>query len=77
MPADSKLTINNTRYRLLSVFSAFFLYKITKNNGKIWIYGTPQPDGTYQGLFEVFFDDKQEHVIGIISFNQKNKLLQN
>ncbi len=44
----------------------------TKNNGKIWIYGTPQPDGTYQGLFEVFFDDKQEYVIGIISFNQKN-----
>ena len=44
----------------------------TKNNGKIWIYGTLQPDGTYQGLFEVFFDDKQEHVIGIISFNQKN-----
>ena len=43
-----------------------------KNNGKIWVYGTSQDDGTYDGLFEVFFDDKQEHVIGIISFNQKN-----
>ena len=43
-----------------------------KNNGKIWIYGISQGDGTYQGLFEVFFDDKQEHVIGVLSFTQKN-----
>ena len=43
-----------------------------KNNGKIWVYGTPKEDGTYQELLEVFFDEKLEHVAGVISFNQKN-----
>ena len=43
-----------------------------KNNGKIWIYGTSKESGTYQGLLEVFFDDKLEHVTGVISFNPKN-----
>ncbi len=43
-----------------------------RNNGKIWIYGTPKGNGTYEDLFEVFFDDKQDKVTGIISFNPKN-----
>lgn len=43
-----------------------------KNNGKVWIYGIPKEDGTYKELLEVFFDEKQEHVIGIISFTPKN-----
>jgi len=43
-----------------------------KNNGKTWIYGIPKEGGTYKELLEVFFDDKQEHVTGIISFNPKN-----
>lgn len=43
-----------------------------KNNEKIWIYGTKAEDGTYSGLLEVFFDDKLQRVIGIISFNPKN-----
>lgn len=43
-----------------------------RNNGKIWVYGIPNDDGTYQELLEVFFDEKLEHVIGIISFNPKN-----
>ena len=43
-----------------------------RNNGKIWIYGTQAPDGTYDDLLEVFFNDKLEHVIGLISFNPKN-----
>lgn len=46
--------------------------KETKNNGKIWIYGTKKADGTYDDLLEVFFDDKQDKVTGIISFNPKN-----
>lgn len=44
----------------------------TRNNGKIWIYGTKLSDGTYSGLLEVFFDDKLQHITGIISFNPKN-----
>ena len=44
----------------------------TRNNGKIWVYGTPKGDGTYQELLEVFFDEKLEHVIGVISFSPKN-----
>ncbi|OGI19182.1 MAG: hypothetical protein A3B68_05680 [Candidatus Melainabacteria bacterium RIFCSPHIGHO2_02_FULL_34_12] len=46
--------------------------KDTRNNGKIWIYGNRYPDGTYQDLFEVFFDEKSEYVSGIISFTPKN-----
>lgn len=42
-----------------------------RNNNKIWIYGTKLENGTYKGLVEVFFDDKQA-VIGIISFNPKD-----
>ena len=44
----------------------------TRLNGKIWIYGNKSEDGTYEDLLEVFFDDKLEHVIGIISFNPRN-----
>jgi len=44
----------------------------TRNNGKIWIYGTLKGDGTYEDMLEVFFDDKQDKVTGIISFNSKN-----
>ena len=44
----------------------------TRNNGKIWVYGSPMGDGTYKDLFQVFFDDKLERVIGVISFNPKN-----
>ena len=44
----------------------------TRNNGKIWIYGNKNEDGTYKGLLQVFFDDKLQHVTGIICFNQKN-----
>ena len=43
-----------------------------KNEGRLWIYGTLLEDGTYKDLTEVFFDEKAEHVIGVISFNQKN-----
>ena len=43
-----------------------------KNNGKIWIYGTHKEDGTYKELLEVFFNEKQTHVIGIISFTPNN-----
>lgn len=43
-----------------------------KNNGKIWIYGKPNEDGTYKSLTQVFFDEKQEHVTAITSFNPKN-----
>ncbi len=43
----------------------------TGKNGKTWIYGALQEDGTYEGLLEVFFDDK-EHVTGIITFNPKS-----
>ena len=43
-----------------------------RNNGKIWIYGTPSKDGSYQDLLEVFFDEKLEYVTGIISFDPKN-----
>lgn len=43
-------------------------------NSKIWIYGKgkQEENGTYEDLLQVFFDDKLEHVIGIISFNPKN-----
>ena len=44
----------------------------TRNNGKIWIYGLKNESGTYKELLEVFFDDKLQHVIGVISFNSKN-----
>ena len=43
-----------------------------RNNGKIWIYGTKNEDGTYNNLFEVFFDEKASQVIGIITFDPKN-----
>lgn len=43
-----------------------------RNNGRLWIYGIPGNDGTYKDLLEVFFDEKAEHVVGVISFNQKN-----
>ena len=43
-----------------------------RSNGKLWIYGIPGSDGTYKDLLEVFFDEKDEHVIGVISFNKKN-----
>ena len=43
-----------------------------KNEGRLWIYGTLSEDGTYKDLLEVFFDEKAEHVIGVISFNPKN-----
>ena len=39
-----------------------------KSNGKLWVYGNPLENGTYEDLLEVFFDDTR-HVIGIISFN--------
>ena len=44
----------------------------TRNNGKIWIYGTQNEDGTYNNLLEVFFDDKTNKVISIITFDPKN-----
>ena len=43
----------------------------TKNNKKIWIYGSPLQEGTYAELFEVFYDDKLK-ATGIISFNPKD-----
>lgn len=43
-----------------------------KFSGKLWIYGKPAEDGTYKSLTQVFFDDKQEHVTAITSFNPKN-----
>lgn len=43
-----------------------------KFNGKLWIYGKPAEDGTYKSLTQVFFDEKQEHVTAITSFNPKN-----
>jgi hypothetical protein len=43
-----------------------------KNEGRLWIYGIQSEDGTYKDLLEVFFDEKTEHVIGVISFNPKN-----
>lgn len=43
-----------------------------KYNGKIWVYGKPIEDGTYKSLTQVFFDEKQEHVIAVTSFNPKN-----
>ena len=46
--------------------------KSIKNDGRLWLYGTQLEDGTYKDLLEVFFDEKTEHVISIISFNQKN-----
>lgn len=44
----------------------------TRNNGKIWVYGTAHEDGTYNGLLEVFFDEKLEHVIAVIAFDPKS-----
>ena len=44
----------------------------TRNNGKIWIYGIPHNDGTYEKLLEVFFDDKAEYVTAIISFDPQS-----
>lgn len=44
----------------------------TRNSNKIWIYGTPNNNGSYNDLLEVFFDDKLEHVIGVISFDPKS-----
>lgn len=41
----------------------------TRNNGTIWVYGKRQVDGTYEGLLEVFFDEKKEKVIGITAFD--------
>lgn len=41
----------------------------TKNNGKIWIYGIKNEDGTYKDLLEVFFDEKLQSVIGVIAFD--------
>jgi len=43
----------------------------TKNNGKIWIYGIKNEDGTYKDLLEVFFDEKLQSVIGVIAFDPK------
>ncbi|OGI13385.1 MAG: hypothetical protein A3I68_01175 [Candidatus Melainabacteria bacterium RIFCSPLOWO2_02_FULL_35_15] len=43
-----------------------------RNEGRLWIYGIQSEDGTYKDMLEVFFDEKAEHVIGIISFNSKN-----
>ena len=43
-----------------------------RNDGRLWIYGTQSEDGTYKDLLEVFFDEKREHVIGVISFNPKS-----
>lgn len=42
-----------------------------RGNGKIWVYGTLE-DGLYKGLTQIFFDDKQDHVIAVTSFNPKN-----
>ena len=44
----------------------------TRNGGKIWVYGTQNGDGTYNNLLEVFFDDRTNQVIGIITFDPKN-----
>lgn len=43
-----------------------------KNNGKIWVYGTLDKNGTYEELLEVFFDDNGEHVIGVITFDKED-----
>ena len=43
-----------------------------RNEGRLWIYGVDSEDGTYKDLLEVFLDEKAEHVVGILSFNQKN-----
>ena len=43
-----------------------------RNEGRIWIYGIKSEDGTYKDLLEVFFDEKTEHVVGVVSFSQKN-----
>ena len=43
-----------------------------KLNGRLWLYGKQAEDGTYKSLTQVFFDEKQEHVTAITSFNQKN-----
>lgn len=43
-----------------------------KNNSRTWIYGLKQEDGTYKDLVEVFFDEKGEQVIGVLSFNPQS-----
>ena len=43
-----------------------------RNEDRLWIYGIQSEEGTYKDLLEVFFDEKVEHVIGVISFNSKN-----
>ena len=65
----AKVKIGNTQRQVKEILKD---PKETKNNGKIWIYGIPNEDGTYKALTEVFFDDKAEHVIGVISFDPKN-----
>jgi hypothetical protein len=44
-----------------------------RGNGRIWIYGNRLQDGSYENLLEVFFDESEESVKGIISFD-KNKV---
>ena len=44
----------------------------TKGNGRIWLYGLKNDGGLYKGLTQVFFNEKQERVIAVISFNPKN-----
>ncbi|MBI3307931.1 MAG: hypothetical protein HYZ79_00985 [Candidatus Melainabacteria bacterium] len=44
--------------------------KETRNDGKIWIYGTPNPNGSYEDLIEVFFNNEKS-VTGIITFNSQ------
>lgn len=45
-----------------------------RNNGQIWVYGTKNEDGSYEDLTEVFFNETQEHVTGVITFNKSNIL---
>ena len=41
-------------------------------NGRIWVYGKPESNGTYSDLLQVFFNETREKVIGIVSFNPKD-----
>lgn len=43
-----------------------------RNEDKIWIYGTPDKDGSYNSLTEVFFDENLQSVTGVITFDPKN-----
>lgn len=45
---------------------------VKKNKGKIWIYGEKNEDGSFEGLYQVFFDDNLQAVTGIISFNEED-----